>query len=1099
MTTCVHDAVGLIGDRWRETGAELGPLGCPLGPEADDGAGNRVQVFERGEIAWCPRQDMVVTCYRLRDYACFEWQLASEHYHYEWWQFEAFIDGRRLGRSASLFTYDGDVPHRQRRGRMPMRIQSAGRYEFEIRGCDDPDGDRCEQGWTKRIGFTVGHRDGNPFPDDAPVDGLIADRWHLYDAWDGPLGRPTGPAVTTAEGARQQTFTNGQISVDPRFGDLATVLYTDREAVFFTWGPASYPEAGGMRPTHYRVDWHREQGEPVVAYLEPDDAWVEFSCGGYQLRDGLPAGRQELRLFPGLPDSPYGEVGPAQPVPSVLFQPRPGGVDLGPAALGGTPAAAVATDAARIRAVVDAFAASGTVLPSKQLYHNEDLGALLVAHLQAVRDHGDGRYTVPGGWLPTATMVNEALLNLRPTSVGTDSDKDLSDLQWVYCRKINGEYDTLLKHLVAIAYRYDDLLQPRVRAHLLDWLLSVRGRHDEAVMTKQLCCNWSELGAAAVAAAGIFLGPIVLPGLGGPPCIPIPESENHVLLIESSRYLTNQLLHRRDPAVDFDNGANGFRQWMLNYLQVAARHDFLEFNARPYLRYTFNALLNLAEFADDEVSTAAQLLLDYLTVKFAVSSSRLRRLGPFRRLRDQSYAEDPVGLNDLYGRDADEMTAFFHHYTGPPPLADGSPGKHIPHWWFIECLLAGLAPYRPPVAAYVLALDETWTGTHSFHLGLRPPIPAGEQADAGVESYYRSPSFLLTSGGIFLNSGYANDGIAKYKNAAMPQPITLLPTGGALTFDQLIRLDVWPDVRSGVNTAAFHGFACGANLHIPAWLKDPATPLQGWYTFNLDADRPEHGNLGLYVAALVTAPAEIYDEGQPSSAWPTNWAFFYAVEATSMPSFEEFERRTIEDNRDLIPGDSSSLRAGVDYVFNAPDGKRIEFVIAPSSDRQFGERFAKGDRYSMRIRRVGNATAPADLQQLPLAAGSSCGPSGTPAASSSSTRAAWTLHGSWTSPMSSTRRAPARSRAPPGTTSCGRPTSPARWTASATATPRPRWSSPPGPWRSSAGSGPSHPTSATPSCTRSPASGTRPRRRPTRTTCPCNSARPRTRGCCTGF
>jgi hypothetical protein len=79
---------------------------------------------------------------------------------------------------------------------MPMRIQSAGRYEFEVRGYDDPDGDRCKQGWTKRIGFTVGHRGGNPNPDDAPVEGLIADRWHLYDAWDGPLGRPLGQAIT---------------------------------------------------------------------------------------------------------------------------------------------------------------------------------------------------------------------------------------------------------------------------------------------------------------------------------------------------------------------------------------------------------------------------------------------------------------------------------------------------------------------------------------------------------------------------------------------------------------------------------------------------------------------------------------------------------------------------------------------------------------------------------------------------------------------------------------------------------------------------------------------------------------------------------------
>ncbi|GAA5108520.1 hypothetical protein [Nocardia iowensis] len=974
MTTCIQDAVGSIGDRWRETGAQYGPLGCPIAAETVDAAGNRTQQFERGEIAWSVAQDMIVTCYRLRDYACFEWQLASDHYRYKYWQFEAFIDNKGLGLAATTFFFDEDVPHRLTRGRRTMRIQSAGRYEFQVRGCDDADGDTCRQGYTKRIGFTVGRVGVSPFPDDAPVEGLIADRWHLYDAWAGPLGRPAGPVIAQPNGQLQQNFSSGQISVDPRFGNLVSVVYAVREAIFVSWGPAAYPEADGLRPTHYRLEGFREMTPLFTEYLQPDPAWIEFSCGGYQFDPRTVGATQyQFHLYPGLPDSPVGEVGPAMPLMSVGFRPPTKGFELDVTTVGGTPARAVATDTARCRAVVHAVATTTTVRPAQQLYENEDLGAYLVAHLQAIRNHrsslddgGHLTYAVPGDRLFQVTIVNEAILNLAPGPVGTDSGEHLSGLTVLYCNKLNGEYDTLLKHLVAIAFRYDDLLQPRVRAHLLDRLLSMRGRHDDSVEVRQLCCNWSELGEVAVAAAGTIVGPVVFALIGGPPCLEIAESENHLLLIESARYLTNQLLHQRDPRIEYDNSRNGLREWLLGRLQVAARHDFLEFNSRPYLRYTTNALLNLEEFADPEVSTAARVLLDYLMVKFAVSSSELRRLGPFRRLRDNNNAESPPDRNNFYSATSDPMTGFFHQYAGPPRTATGEPGKHMPGLWYIECLIVGLARYRPPAAAYVLAMDNTWSGTHLFHHGSRPVIRAGEQADAGVEIYYRSPSFLLTAGGVFLNSGYGHDEIVEYENASGPQAITLLPTRGNFTFEQLIRLDPWPKAGSAVNTAVWRGFACGANLRIPAWLKDPTVPLVGWYFFDLNQDFPGRGKLGLHVVVLVTPPGEIFLDGRHDRDWPTNWAFIYAMEATL--GFDEFRQRTLDRNRDII-ADSSYFRSGIDYVFNSPDGHRIEFVIAPASDRAWGAGFVRGDRYSSRIKRFGDTILEPDLQRLPLASG----------------------------------------------------------------------------------------------------------------------------------
>jgi uncharacterized protein with LGFP repeats len=45
---------GAIGDKWRELGAESGPLGAPLTDEADAARGGRFNAFQNGFIYWHP-------------------------------------------------------------------------------------------------------------------------------------------------------------------------------------------------------------------------------------------------------------------------------------------------------------------------------------------------------------------------------------------------------------------------------------------------------------------------------------------------------------------------------------------------------------------------------------------------------------------------------------------------------------------------------------------------------------------------------------------------------------------------------------------------------------------------------------------------------------------------------------------------------------------------------------------------------------------------------------------------------------------------------------------------------------------------------------
>jgi hypothetical protein len=112
----------------------------------------------------------------------------------------------------------------------------------------------------------------------------------------------------------------------------------------------------------------------------------------------------------------------------------------------------------------------------------------------------------------------------------------------------------------------------------------------------------------------------------------IAETENHILMIMTARYLTNQLLYQRNPTIFFDNRRNshveifasnfanilsGFgikphpvaphqepspgscTSLMLSLLQGMLSDDFSEYNAKPYQRFTRYALLNLCTYAYD--------------------------------------------------------------------------------------------------------------------------------------------------------------------------------------------------------------------------------------------------------------------------------------------------------------------------------------------------------------------------------------------------------------------------------------------------------------------------------------------------------------------
>lgn len=321
--------------------------------------------------------------------------------------------------------------------------------------------------------------------------------------------------------------------------------------------------------------------------------------------------------------------------------------------------------------------------------------------------------------------------------------------------------------------------------------------------------------------------------------------------------------------------------------------------------------------------------------KFAVSSSRGRRVPPFRRMRENTNKPDNAG-NELIGPNVDQVTNLFLTYSGPT-TEQGKPWPWFLSGWTFCGVIAGLARYRPPPAPYIIALTEHPPAQHRFHHGRRPMMTeADEVADGGVELYYSSPSFLLSAGGMFLNSGYGRDEFQGYKQVAVAQSTTLIPVRADATFAELIRFDPYPgDVdadgdaqlqRDAVNTGVHLGFACGANLEVPQrWpLLAGAAPDGPWLLLNLDA-----AGLGFYVAVYRTPVADPERLKVNYGTVPRNFGWLYAMEATAMP-FDVFADRI--RRRNTFP---AKLDWDAKYTFLTPDepAQAFEFWMRPDQFR----------------------------------------------------------------------------------------------------------------------------------------------------------------------
>lgn len=483
---------------------------------------------------------------------------------------------------------------------------------------------------------------------------------------------------------------------------------------------------------------------------------------------------------------------------------------------------------------------------------------------------------------------------------------------------------------------------------------------------------------AIVPLEGIILGLAVVAAAIALLADSLPETENHLLMINTSKYLKNQMIIEDVPG---SKGANRYRKdqgalkdWLLSKMQSVLKADFVEYNSRPYNRYSTMAIQNIADFAnDDDLRLGARLVLDYLNAKFAVGSQQGRRFVPFRRKREAMAecidfdapqnnglfdlicaGDHQIGLNLFYGGQVEQMRDNY--------VSFGAAAQDI---------FAVTSSYQPEDFVVDLARNK---GTPIFQ---RIHHTSGEVYSSGA-------SFLISAGGHTSDYAYEFLGItgkADDKGVGMPTTLFLSkspsddptnrrepsptdvqkPSVSRTTLGELIRIDGQRTAKPNNNPSYDHnlcvwdGFACGVNLVIPP--SDPTDAAAGFPTIT---SLSEEGGPCLSKGPAGTAPEwafidsrrcpayrhaprffiAIYRQSCPAltSYCEDNFGFFDVVDASPADNFNQFKAKVTGANppgfvkTTLVPLVGTQMNG----TYHSARGQSIEFQAASSFTRDAG-------------------------------------------------------------------------------------------------------------------------------------------------------------------
>ena len=339
-------------------------------------------------------------------------------------------------------------------------------------------------------------------------------------------------------------------------------------------------------------------------------------------------------------------------------------------------------------------------------------------------------------------LVNEIIQGLTVWGV--------SGTSWALNK--NGDYDFTITPLTSILYLFGDqpaLLYPETQAYLLNTLLTEEGNN---FRTKA-------------------------PNSGSM----VPETENHILMTEGSRYLKNRWLSQHgDTNPKYNNETNGMEAKLLSFMDHMKNEGLYEFNSIPYIGYTITALLNLEAFGSPSIRLGARDVLDYMNWTFALGSYRLKHYPPMRRRYEKA---------SITSLTTDYQNAFMKAWLSFSSIQ--SFDKNLQNGGEVHALMAACLPYRPADKV----IDLLFNKQQSYFVKL------GHGKNSCPEIFTGGKQYLLSAGG-------ANRG---EMSIIVARPICLFLPDTATDLSGIIHLaGPGTDFKKWNNTGVYKNFACAA-------------------------------------------------------------------------------------------------------------------------------------------------------------------------------------------------------------------------------------------------------------------------------------------------
>ena len=306
-----------------------------------------------------------------------------------------------------------------------------------------------------------------------------------------------------------------------------------------------------------------------------------------------------------------------------------------------------------------------------------------------------------------------------------------------------GDLDMDFVRVMTLLLEFDETnLKPEARAHIVRQLFNIKRDHTQGEDMSQLTLQTEVT-----------------------PAVKNAETENHTLSINTSKYLLNQYVHEQlkgnsptgkllreagfKDASKYDPAKlTRIRDWILQACARVLHNDLFETNARPYQGITFLPLFNIYAYSKDvALQNAARNAMDAIAAKIAFQSYQGTRYPPIRRSNEHMHEY--------------QLLRYDYLLSTMGILSGARPGVN---WRGVVAVM--LKPDKPryelPAIVHSYFLNQSYSywarmqgqyTTKHYEYGKDPKYfvdgKAFKQGDfvPAMEFYFRTPSFLNTSGG----------------------------------------------------------------------------------------------------------------------------------------------------------------------------------------------------------------------------------------------------------------------------------------------------------------------------------------------------------------